>query len=238
MPVATPFTALGRGNGFPYKLTKVDVSDRGDGQPYDYWVTLGGFKQGDAGPPTDQQISDSLANAMKLFWNYNGHSVDFTVDVDLTALTIDIEQGDFDGGNVTAPFEPEDRVCEEDGWFVFIQDPSGFESIDTEIYPIRMYDGSTDDEENFVGYGVDLVGFDAFSLPASFLFASYIDTISVGSTYEYSDALDGMWFVAAAETFAGTSSINGLTATFLIDDGSGEVDVTITYKDFDFYTYP
>ncbi len=36
MPTATSFNALGRGNGFPFCPTSVDVSG------FDHWVTLAG----------------------------------------------------------------------------------------------------------------------------------------------------------------------------------------------------
>ena len=86
MPEATPFTFFGSISdtdpnavlftGFPFLLEKVNVSDRGDGQPYDYWTTLGGWSKVNE-PATDelkaQSIWDSFEKAMKLYWNYNGH---------------------------------------------------------------------------------------------------------------------------------------------------------------------
>lgn len=238
MPVATKFEAEGVDNGFPVCLDKVDVSDRGDGQPYDYWITLGGFKKGDAGPPTDQQIYDSLRNAMKLFRNYNGHSVDIDFSGDSTTLTIDIEQD-----SATAPFEPKDRVCSDSGWSAarLIENAGYLHITGVGILVKRMYNGSTSDESNFVGYGVvdtfqDGSAFTAlgFDEEIEFNFSSYIndDRPFYSSTFEYSDAIEGMWFVASAESFVvADPSISGLTATF-------DETYTITYKDFDFWTYP
>lgn len=62
MPEAEPFTALGMGNGFPFCPVRVDVDD------FDDWITLGGYRKGDDGPPTAKQINDSLIAAMKFYW--------------------------------------------------------------------------------------------------------------------------------------------------------------------------
>ena len=237
MPETTKFFSDGMGNGFPFCLKKENVSG------YDYWTTLGGYNKDDADAliePTG--IAESLEKAMKLYWNYNGHSVD--VDLGgIQTLTIDIEQDDFDGGSVTAPFEPKDRGCEEGGWRAFIEvEDDGGNSADTEvgILPRRMYNGPTGNEDNFVGYGVvNPVGggsaFRATNINGAFgfFFSSYIDNEEPTEpwTFEYSEAIEeGMWFVASADAESGSTSIDGLDATF-----SG---TTITYKDFDFYTYP
>ena len=72
MPTADSFTALGRGNGFPFCNAKVDltsgVTSSTDGSvgAADFWVTLGGVSSGTA---SQAQIDLSLNNAMKLYWN-------------------------------------------------------------------------------------------------------------------------------------------------------------------------
>jgi len=242
MPTATKFEAEDVGNGFPFCLPKVDVSDRGDGDPYDYWITLGGFKKGDAGSPTAQQISDSLRAATKLFWNYNGHTAEFNSTV---TVSIDIEQGEFAFGTEDSPFAPRDRVCvgtgafDPKGWRFSAEEDSGpvFADTDIRIYPIRMYDGDPDSEDNFLGYGLDFAFGEPFAAKDvngafRFYFSSLTDNIEPTEpwTFEYSDALEGIWFVASAEANSGATSIDGLEATF---EGT-----TITYKDFDFWTYP
>lgn len=60
---ATEFTALGRGNGFPFCANRVDVDSF-----YDY-MTLGGYRKTDTGGASASQINDSLVGAMELFWN-------------------------------------------------------------------------------------------------------------------------------------------------------------------------
>lgn len=230
MPVAQKFMSRGVGNGFPLCPTKIDVS------VFDFWTSLSGWSKVDE-PASDalkaESIAKSLKFAMKLFWNYNGHTVDF--DLGSILLTIDIEQGDFDGGTVTAPFEPKDRVCNSNGWRVFREvGVSITTDLEVDILPRRMYNGSTDDEDNFVGYGVASSAFEATDVNSAFrfFFSSYRDNDEPTEpwTFEYSDALEDMWFVASAEANSGSTSIVGLEATF-----SG---TTITYQDFDFWTYP
>ncbi len=63
MPTAESFTALGAGNGFTACAQSYNVED------FDDWITLGGFKMGDSGSPTGEQIRLSLTRAMSLFWN-------------------------------------------------------------------------------------------------------------------------------------------------------------------------
>jgi len=235
MPETTKFFSDGMGNGFPFCLKKEDVSG------YDYWTTLGGYNKNDADAliePTG--IAESLEKAMKLYWNYNGHSVEFA-DLSPETLTIDIEQGVFENGSDAAPFEPRDRICKTSGWDFDQTNYPDDDGILININPIRMYNGSTDDEDNFVGYGI--FGWaDVFDAPflatnefESFAFLSYIDGVSgSGETYEYNDAIDGMWLVAAAYGGDDPPVIDGLTVDFIWDEGS----ITFTYKDFDFYTYP
>lgn len=243
MPEAEHFTAFGDFNGFPFCLSKVDVSG------YDHWTTLGGYNKVDAGSGLDPTgIAGSLDKAAKLFWNYNGHTVDFPESFNEATLIIDIEQEDFESGNVTAPFEPKDRSCRTIGWEVDqIEDPEfGDQFIGVEIDPIRMYNGSTDDEDNFVGYGMSRgsspSGHEVFFAEDSdvFYFSSYLNEEGSDSeAYEYSEAIeDDMWFVAAAEGGGvgnDTPTITGLTAEFF---NSGSPVGTITYQDFDFWTYP
>lgn len=237
MPEAQKFMSRGRGNGFPFCPEKVDVSG------FDFWTTLSGVNK-DSPTTSDALISESRENAMKLFWNYNGHTVDFPTSFNEATLIIDIEQGDFDSGSSTAPFEPKSRVCRTNGWsFGKDEDPEfGDQFILTEIDPIRMYNGSTDNEDNFVGYGMDRgagFGHEVFFADDGdeFYFSSYLNEDGSDSeAYEYSDAIDGMWFVAAAEggfVDSTTPTIDGLTADFFVEEALD----TITYSGFDFWTY-
>ena len=62
MLTATPFTALGAGNGFASCLTKVNVDD------YDHWTTLSGVNK-DSPATSDALILESLKLAMMIYWN-------------------------------------------------------------------------------------------------------------------------------------------------------------------------
>jgi len=196
MPTATPFKALGAGNGFPLCLGKVNVST------YDYWVTLGGYKKTDGGTPTDQQIADSLENAMQLFWNLDGwtgrlYFNDYFSSYEITSLSM--KNGDWtvsgdeyyayklDGTQVNEPdFDPKDRVCYKS--FVATKYASYPDSgISLSVTPVRMYDGATSDEGNFVGYG-----FNAISASLSFnyyqvQFSSYQNGTPASPTQTYED---------------------------------------------------
>ena len=70
MPTATPFTALGRGNGFPFCLTKVDVSTF----PSNYkWTTLSGVNADNYTTFSDsalaEKVNSSLVMAMNIYYN-------------------------------------------------------------------------------------------------------------------------------------------------------------------------
>jgi len=62
-PIATPFTALGEGTGFPSCINTVWVGWS------DYWTTLSGFNKNSTGSPTQASIDESFRMAMNLYWN-------------------------------------------------------------------------------------------------------------------------------------------------------------------------
>ena len=194
MPTATPFTALGRGNGFSFCPNKVDVSG------YDYWVTLGGYKKTDTGDPTQAQVDLSLKNAMQLFWNLDGWTglLSFAGASDpyreITSLSM--KNGDYytfyanelDGTQVNEPdFDPKDRVCYKSFEVEkMVEDPiSGIFLGGT---PVRMYNGDPSDEDNFVGYGFDEIISASLSYQYYFLyFSSYQDGTPASSTNDWED---------------------------------------------------
>ena len=178
MPTATPFTALGRGNGFSFCPNKVDVSG------YDYWVTLGGYKKTDTGDPTQAQVNLSLKNAMQLFWNLDGWTglLSFVGvgDPSSEITSLSMKNGDWtvgndgyyanklDGTQVDEPdFDPKDRVCYKSFEVEkMVEDP--ISGIFLGGAPVRMYNGDTSDEDNFVGYGFDQI------ISASLSYQSYV----------------------------------------------------------------
>ena len=149
MPTATSFKALGKGNGFPFCLNTIDVLDRGDGNAYDYWVTLGGFKKTDSGLPTQTQINLSLQNAMKLFWN--GYKINGTASLDSSYNTASVT----DSRNPnTTQLEPFERISLNSGFYDFNikHDSTNYghqNQITFYITPVLLKSGN-----NFLGYGV------------------------------------------------------------------------------------
>jgi len=167
MPTAIPFTALGRGNGFPFCVTKKDVSG------FTNWITLGGVSSGSA---SESQVNESFRNAMKLWWNLNSITGSFSVSSTNSAdgnLSVSetnyesvlIRKGESDP---LVPFRRSCRGTSSSTSFSLGELASGFsktasvanDGVSGEIqvgnnnFIVRMYNGSTDNEDNFVGYGV------------------------------------------------------------------------------------
>jgi hypothetical protein len=159
MSVATSFSTKGLRNGFGFCPSKVDISG------YSSWVTLDGYS-GSGTPDLDA----SLDAAMKLFWN--GESVSATASSSLSFTTDDPAGGDdvsisasVTSVNFGSPVsantfkEPKDRTClDRIGGFIQDTDSDGGFTVtatnDNDISIIRMYNGVTTNEANFVGYGV------------------------------------------------------------------------------------
>jgi len=81
MPVATPFNAIGAGNGFPECLTSEWDGGTVEVSHASHWTTLSGWSNvnaPDGEEAQEQSIIDSFKNAMKLFWNL--YSINYTVE--------------------------------------------------------------------------------------------------------------------------------------------------------------
>ena len=101
---------------------------------------------------------------------------------------------------------------------------------------VRMYDGSTLDESNFVGYGTEYVArHDTSSGGNDFYFTSWRQSISSYHAAQISTVFNDMPLLAVAYSIENTPSINGLTATF--KDDNGNTGETLTFSDLQFYTY-
>lgn len=74
MPTATPFTALGRGNGFNKCFGSLSVDN------FDYWTTFSGVNKNSPNA-TEAEINESLAIATQIHWNlyYYGFSASQSV---------------------------------------------------------------------------------------------------------------------------------------------------------------
>jgi hypothetical protein len=152
MPTADPFTALGKGNGFPFCIDeKLDVSSYDAVQPL------------------------TLAQAMKIYWNLHGATGFFKFPADQTGNPIieveDINDQDFidydgvtgaiDEDNSGTPTEPKGRVCNPPFGGINgskgIDGNRGFSSFGSDINLedglVRYYDGNVSNENNFIGYG-------------------------------------------------------------------------------------
>ena len=171
MPTATPFTALGNGDGFPSggnrQVDKMDITG------FYQWVTLGGYKKGDAGGVTDAQIATSRRRAMALFWNaYKINGVAQAkrdratgTNYDQTVTSASMEEDyrytyiNRDGtiksqGDEAPHLLPNTRVCAfpfniQCNKIVYLG--GARLSFNPEIY--AMYEGSVDDYNNFIGFG-------------------------------------------------------------------------------------
>ncbi len=155
MPTADSFTALGRGNGFPFCVTrKIDVSAK------HRWTTLGGTQKGSA--PTDAEIQLSFVNSVKIFWNFNELlcSVVSSKTSDSLPSIIYRKEGSGFINPTTEPEEPKDRVCERENYFDYrnlytVGANNGLKSGFIDLGIMRMYDGDINNEDNFVGYGLE-----------------------------------------------------------------------------------
>ena len=254
MPTATPFNALGSGNGFPFCLSKVDVS------VYDHWTTLSGVNK--TSPITsDALIEESFRLAMMLYWNFT--SIDCSADAynltDSVSISGDIFLKDPPGYNLKAaydlldPLTPVGRVCPTGSNGTLYEDNSGgsfFRAVRARvgITITALYDGPTDDPENFVGYGSSRA-FPNDELPTNgtaAVFAQwggycgvyiggYLDeegSSSIQGSYDYKTFSFGSMtfhFAAAATArvstggnsyFDATTSINPLTASSTLKETS------------------
>jgi len=163
MPTATTFQAKGRRNGFPSCLGKVDVS------VYDHWVTLGGTEKGNTA--TESEKSLSLVNAMKLYWNLHSASSSSNSNISYSSEDFSFNFTKNSSATFAISPTPRKRTCEFQA-----ATPSAFAASFTEaeldesggascgssgrwasfgsLTLVRMYDGSTGNQSNFVGYGV------------------------------------------------------------------------------------
>ena len=155
MPNAIPFTALGGGNGFSGCLSKVDVSS------YANWCTLSGLS---SGPASKESIEESWRLAMQLFWN--SEIMYAFGDMSVSSSSTDgfsFNTSSAASNSNTFEVEPRERVCISRVITdrKFVEDPflpgslsAAFVEFNYNIEIVRMYDGSTANEDNFVGYGI------------------------------------------------------------------------------------
>lgn len=244
MPTAEKFTALGAGNGFPFCPTRVNVEN------YSYWSTLGGFNDTNTGSPTDEQLNLSLLNAMKLWWNYNGHIASSSGSAGSPSgeITINLDNGGT-GDSEKYPEglgDPMYRACYS-SWGIYSSSIASQTGIDIVI--VRMYNSS-----EFIGYGIlnsiHCGANDFFNPELKLLSIGYIPEI-LGSPADHEVAyakIDDIHFACLAWNdgtpgsysmdISGNpaSSPTSISASFTGQDGNPSM-ATLKIGDLDFYTY-
>jgi len=182
MPTATPFKALGKGNGFPYCPTvenKIDVNN------YSKWTTLGEYNSNSSGAVTEYQINLSRQRAMQLYWNL------YQVNCSLSSFN-DIDSSGFNNiwdesiTNVSTNTEPKNRTCSFSHFYeINRSDQPGEENeiycgIAAYVSPLWLFKGSVTNWENFIG----------FSVGASSGFLAFIDSSAkqIKFTNSYTDS--------------------------------------------------
>lgn len=161
MPTADSFTALGRGNGFPFCPTNVDVSG------FDHWVTLAGYSKtnADAGSSvTETQIKTSLERCMELYWNTELVKTSVDAEASNSFFSEEINTQDFEHKimkTASVALEPRERVCYTNLTGLSINEnvpgdgtfPECSAIIHFKLEPVRMYNGAITDINNFIGFG-------------------------------------------------------------------------------------
>jgi hypothetical protein len=265
MPTATPFTALGRGNGFPFCLSKVNVLDNGDEDEYDYWTTLGGTNKTNHASLTAEQIqtnvANSLVNAMKLFWNL--YAINATCSI---SGTNGIQTAEASRSELTVAYgssaQPLERVCEllaessttdtesiVNSGFTWIATASMFAGIDWES-AVRFYYGSTSDESNFIGYGLSsfygdpsTISYSSIQSNLNFTAAAifYDQDDVIGNSAGAYECLGGLVNEENADWTYSYEVVSGISFIKAVGDyyeGSGTEPVrSVTIDSIDFYTY-
>lgn len=262
MATTQEFYAGVYGNGFTYCLERVNVLDRGDGDPYDHWTTLSGYNSESALPVTDAQISESFKIAFNLHWLF--YEMTFTADSEWVSFSASASMTELnvDGYAYETPIS---RVCSskiyisdgeigegDNGGIIF--DATEVGSV-ADIKVIRMYEGDITSEENFIGYGIK----DSLSIYASVdngnSVESYVylrslvaeegtdSALPFGNLYDYDYVeVSGIHFVCEASITKDPSSVSPTyivdaeNLTSSADTGSGQT----TYCEFtslDFYTF-
>ena len=178
MSKAEEFIAFGAGNGLNVCASRLDVST------FDNWTTFSGVTNSSPNA-SKKQIEKSIAIAAKYFWNTEsfdisgiGYNLDsessqtFSEKVTLNRFKLDLVEYAYED---QGPFEPRLRCVAGRAFPAYnpdVPDPDAeryYYEVQNEIYDfadggpifnpspliVRMYNGSTNDEGNFVGYGAD-----------------------------------------------------------------------------------
>lgn len=246
MPTATSFNALGAGSGFPSCLTKVDVSS------FDRWTTFSGVNK-DSPTTSDALIAESLQLGMKLYWNLYSCVAPTNVTFSSTGSLPD-ESSSVSSLDVSSHSraEPMKRICgAATATDSQSSNPSGRTNCQlflTAGTGVRMYNGVTTDEGNFVGIGyssatvVNTRGSASNRAVSRVSIVGYInESTSTAGVYDYAYVtLGGLHFVCEAR--ADGNDLESVNAAGLTASAAGSASVntyssTSTITSIDFYTY-
>lgn len=231
MPEATPFAALGVGNGFPSCIDKVDMTQPTSSSTWS--------------PPITNPLT--LNQVMSLYWNLYG-----IVGTASVTGADEITQSDL---NIPDTDAPKDRVCPgtySDSRELIYTDDFNYttQRVGVASSIIAMYDGVTTDEGNFLGYAMNsgelpfevafCAAFGTYLLQTGgkevILFAGYVP-----ATTDY----DAWALLSAMYAYTGPSALTLTNVTYqgipfikaeVIDNSQAPVTATIT--DVTLYTYP
>ena len=239
MPTATSFTALGRGNGFPFCLETINVLDRGDGNAYDHWVTLGGFKKTDTGSPTQSQINTSLQKAMALFWN--AHQINGLASLSSSYNVASVTNS---RNPNTTQLQPSERICLSSAFYdnnaIYSSTEDESNEMRLNVIPVLLKSGN-----NFLGYGIkNKISAQAITFEDEFaevgigsIASTVFDRIYETIDYDYI-TLGGIDFVCKARVGSwaypnATADASNLTAY----GGTSSISHRAEIDSLDFYTY-
>ena len=239
MPVAEKFKVLGAGNGFPFCLRNVNVLE------YTKWTTFSGFNDESGGAPTQTQIDESFALAVKLFWNaYKLNCVSTVEGSTITSV-------DSENDAVERILTPKERISGNVRISKTINDLGDGEFTDSvevilDIIPCKMYKGDVSNEANFIGYGF---GEKSIELNEGNYFA-IVYVSGYFSTEQDGDFLEAGYcsvpITNDSSSFAGVCI--GFSAGAPYDESSFDAtamktyysytDITLEIKSIELYTYP
>jgi len=236
MPTATPFTALGVGDGFPSCLVKYDISDLAN-HPRGYYSVL------------------SLEQAMELYWNMSGITAYAEANFNPGSIYNALSSSDEMEHEVNGQFftsTPEKRICNLEhqvekntstmafGYVGNVGVTACSRTTEDGLRNIaRLYLGDTSNEENFIGYGVgnfayayvDVTNIVNVEVRLNSYGYDYDPVIFIGETYSRSSFTAGSTGIPLHKTryTYWNGQQNGSPAPF-----DSEADIT----GLNFYTYP
>ena len=259
MSVAYPFSTLGKLNGLPGCVPKVDVSG------FDYWTTASGYNKDSVGAVTQEQIEQSLHKIGLLYWNM--HRVTCAtgnVSIPISMLTEVIVSGWDAPNEVTEPdpIQPSERVCS--GSLTRGGDTlPNLADVDLRLASgfSRFYKGDVTDEANFIGYGLSEINWsdytsggdsptiaqwliDVFIDPQSLLGGYANDTVGGGREKDFSYVERGgmhmLWLgvILDSSTLGPgvTTHVDSETFRVWLEDG-GVVQEQAQITGFEFWEY-